>query len=68
MLYEINREFTRDLLVYKQSGRRKLTIMADVSGGGRGEGDAKCYHAWIMGPRGSTDGKSQTYCRTRFLM
>lgn len=34
---------------------RRLIIPADVSGGGRGEAETKCYHSGLMGPGGNAD-------------
>lgn len=40
-------------------------IQADVSGGGGGEAEAKCYHGRLMGPGGNSDRKSQMYSAER---
>lgn len=45
------------------SGRHRLIIQTDVSGGGGGEAEAKCYHGRLMGPGGDSDRISQMYSR-----
>lgn len=47
------------------SQRHRLIILADVSGGGGGEAEAKCYHGRLMGPGGNSDRKSQMYSAER---
>lgn len=47
------------------SVRNRLIIIADVSGGGGDEDEAKCYHGGLMGPGGNTGWKSQMYSRKR---
>lgn len=37
---------------FKRSGRHQLIIIADVSGGGGGEAEAKRYHGRLTGPSG----------------
>lgn len=46
-------------------GRHRLIIVADVSGGGGREAEAKCYHGGLMGPEGNADWKTQMYSRKR---